>query len=512
MITGSLGFFVVVVLAVTLVILFQRPWFQQWFFRQVVTRQIGTQPKPPAGPEAPYRASEPDARPIRDAASLFRPAEVWRVHLRFTASQWETLAPRRIPPLKDWLRPDGTLLLRNPQASRAGVAGVLGIDLPWSAGAVDWSGVGFTNAGIRFKGNGTFLDSVGHYRRPFKIDLDRHEPGRRFAAQKTLNLHNLVADRSCLADTLAYEFFREAGVPAPRTTFARVFLSIEGRWEERLLGLYVVVENPDELWLADVFQSGGGALFKPVTLELFHDLGTEEWKPYAEIYDPKTPVTDAQRQRLFQLARLVSHADNAEFERRIGEFLDLDQVARFLACEVLLSNYDGILSNGQNFLLWIDPRTGLFGFSPWDLDHSWGEFGWMGSREDREQASIERPWVGDHRLFERLFPVEAFRQAYRGHLDRLLQSQFQPHRLARRIDELAPIIRPALEEQSAERLQNFEAAIADSPGDGAGGDPKHEHRKREPHRLKRFIHARAASVRDQLDGRSPGVILTRKRK
>lgn len=500
-----------VVLAVTLVILFQRPSFQQWFFRQVVTRQIGTQPKPPPEPEAPYRGSEPDARPIRDAAALFQPTEVWRVHLRFTASEWEALGPRRIPPLRDWLRPDGTLLLRNPQASRAGVAGVLGIDLPWSAGAVEWSGVAFTNVGVRFKGNGTFLDSVGHYRRPFKIDLDRHAPGQRFAAQKSLNLHNLVADRSCLSDTLAYEFFREAGVPAPRTTYARVFLSIEGHWSDRLLGLYVVVENPDDGWLTDVFQTGGGALFKPVTLELFHDLGTEDWKAYADIYDPKTPVAEAHRQRLIQLARLVTHADDDEFGRRIGEFFDLDRVARFLACEVLLSNYDGILSNGQNFLLWLDPRTGRFGFSPWDLDHSWGEFGWMGPREDREQASIDHPWVGNHRFFERLFPVEAFRQAYRGHLERLLQTQFQPDRLARRIDELAPIIRLALEEQSAERLWNFEAAITRFPAEGAGGEPGHERRKGDPHQLKRFIHNRAASVRDQLEGRSSGVILTRKR-
>ena len=40
--------------------------------------------------------------------------------------------------------------------------------------------------------------------------------GGEFAA-RLLNFVNLLADSSCLSDALAYEFFREAGCPAPRT-------------------------------------------------------------------------------------------------------------------------------------------------------------------------------------------------------------------------------------------------------------------------------------------------------
>src|SRR5690606_32032824 len=127
---------------------------------------------------------------------------------------------------------------------------------------------------------------------------------------------------------------------------------------------------------------------------------------YHEVYDPKTDPTDHQRRRLIELCQLVSHSSEETFAARIGEFIDLDQFARFLACTTLLASYDSILDNGQNFLPWHDPETDRFGFSPWDLDHSWGEFPHIGTPGSRVRASILHPWVGEKRFFERIFAVE----------------------------------------------------------------------------------------------------------
>src|SRR2546421_5077699 len=44
--------------------------------------------------------------------TLFRSA-----HLKFKADQWQALGPKRIPPVADWLGPDGPKTLRNPKAS-----------------------------------------------------------------------------------------------------------------------------------------------------------------------------------------------------------------------------------------------------------------------------------------------------------------------------------------------------------------------------------------------------------
>ena len=491
--------------------LFQKSWFQEWVFAQVLTRNWVRTGEPPAEPRTPYlpKNPEPDARTVARAADLFLPDRIWTVHLHFSSDQWSAIQPKSIPRSRGWLRPDGTVLLANTNAPRPGLAGVFGVAQPWSSTDLDFGSQALSNVAVRFKGNGTFLFAENPYSRPFKVDLAKRPPPRSFAGQSEINLHNLTADRSFLHDTLGYEFFRDAGVPAPHTTYARLFLSIDGRWSRRLLGLYVVVEDPSDPWLADALGAPGGSLFKPVTLELFQDLG-DDWAAYERIYNPKSIVSEPHRRRLIELSRLVTRSDDAEFARRIFDIVDLGHLCRFLACETLLSNYDGIFTNGQNFLLWIDPAGDRFGFSPWDLDQSWGGFDQIGTREERERADIFHPWVGQHRFFERVFALPEFQTRYRAELRRLLDTVFVPERLHRRIDALAEAIRPAVVGLPDPRPAQFEKAIADEPATPATASGPERQGGDRVHRLKPFVTRRAASVRDQLDGRASGMQIARK--
>jgi spore coat protein H len=505
------GFFFVRNLLLTLValilagvLLWQVPSVQGWVMMKMLRREMhqpaGLPPEPSLKPEDLARLAT-NAAALASAGELLRPTNVWDAHLTLTSNQWAKLGPNAVPPILHFMQPDGSVVLRNPKASRNGLAGVFGIDLPWSEARLAFGDAVFSNVAARFKGNGTFVSSQRTYKRPFKLELDRPVKSRRLAGRSILNLHNLTADPSCLSDTLAYEFFRDAGVPAPRTTFVRLRLTLAGRFENRLLGLYVLVENPDAEWAREQFGVKGVALFKPVTYELFQDLGGD-WKAYAGIYDPKTKTDDSQQRRVIDLARLVTHAADDEFAARVAEFIDVDEFARFLACEVMLSNYDGILSNGQNFLLYLDPRTDRFGFIPWDQDHSWGEFGMIGSLEQRERASLWHPWVGRNRFLERMLAAAPVRESYRRELERLLATLFLPDRLRRRMDELAAVVRPLVAEESSDRLARFESAVADEPADDPGPG-------RAAYSPKRFFRTRAASVRDQLEGRAEGLVLTR---
>ena len=491
-----------VIAVVLLGVAWQRPETKIWVWTKALEKEMTKQPM-----EFPALASgaSPQTLPPApaSAAELFRTTTVWEARLRFTTNEWDALTPERVPPLLGFLRPDGSAVLRNPAASRAGLAGALGIDLPWSRGALEFSGRSFTNIAARFKGNGTFLASLKSYKRPFKLDLNKHVAGQRLAGRANLNFHNLVADPSYVSDALACRFFRDAGVPAPRTTFVRLRLSVAGRFEDRLLGLYVMVENPDAEWARERFGTKGVALFKPVTPDLFSDLG-KAWTNYAQVYDPKTPTTPAQQQRLMELARLVSYAPDQEFARRIGEFVDLDEFAAFLAGQVLLANYDSILSNGQNFLMYLDPRTDRFGFIPWDHDHSWGQFPLVGTAAERAHASIWHPWVGRNRFLERMLAAPTVRTRYEATLRRLRDELFQPERLGQQLDELATTVRPFIAEESADRLAHFERTVAEIPEDdpertytGAMGRPAYS--------FKQFFAQRAKSVSDQLGGREQGV-------
>lgn len=504
----------VVVLAAAVVLLWRAGRLQPFLVETVMAGfarkniPLYERPWPPPGtppgqvPPDAWKGPRLDLGEARDGAAFYRATNLWLVDVDFTRREWKALQPRHVRSSANFNAPDGKFPLNNTNAQRSGVAGVLGLDFGWSSGSVTLGGQRFTNVGVRFKGNGTYLGSLAGFKRPLKLDLARNVKGREAAGRTVFNLNNLIADWSGLSDTLAYELYRDAGVPASRTAFARVRLGLEGEFQARPFGLYVMPEPIDDAFAHDRWGRRDAALFKPVTYELFADLG-KEWAPYARIYDPRVEPSPAQQRRLIGAAQMVTHADDARFAREFGEWFDLDEVARFLAVTVLLSTYDGFLNNGQNFYLYLDPRTDRFGFLPWDLDRAWGEFPFTGTAEQRERASIWRPWVADHRLLERAFRVPAFTNLYRQHLTTAHQRLFTPARLNARIDELAALVRPAIQEEAEFRAGRFEIAISDQwqdgPRDGRADDPY-----RPVHQLKRFIANRHRSVAAQLAGTEAG--------
>jgi hypothetical protein len=74
---------------------------------------------------------------------------------------------------------------------------------------------------------------------------------------------------------------------------------------------------------------------------------------------------------------------------------------------------------------------------------------------------------------------------------------FKPDRFHRQVDELAAVIRPAIKEESNQRLLRFERAVA---GEVPPGDAGMFRGANIP--IKPFVTARAQSVLDQLAGPS----------
>ncbi len=504
------------ILATVVVTGWRDGWLQIWVMNRMMEAQAKGDPPMPWPPRGEYRPwSENPANPhlsavgLLSADEIYRPTNIWDVHLLFATNGWKDLGPLKVP-TRGFIRADGTMDLRNPKARRSGLSGAMGLDFPWSKADIDFAGVPLTNVATRFKGNGTYLGGAHGWKRPFKIQLSKNEKGTSIAGLETLNFGNLSADNSQLADALAYEYFREIGVPASRTAYAFLTLTVAGEFEKRPLGLYVMVENLDAKVLERLLGAKKGSLLKPVTTSLFKDLG-DDWEDYKPVYDPKTKVSKAHQHQIIQFSKLLTHAPDGEFDAKVGDFLDLEEIARVLAGLVLQSSYDGLLSNGQNFYLYVHPRTDTIGIIPWDLDHSWGEIPMVGTMKDREEASIFHAWAGEMRLWERLMGNAEFQRIYRAEIERQLQTVFIPERLSRRLDELAAAIRPAVQQESPERLERFEKALANdpSPQTELSGNPFDADKP--VFRLKRFFRARAIAVRSQLDGKSEGKRLSLQR-
>jgi spore coat protein CotH len=468
-----------------------------WFVK-IRSRMLAEQSKPwPAHPDTPRL----EAGLIHNAQDLYRTTNIWVAHFSFTPAQWEALEPKRIEPMPNFVRPDGMWTLRNPKAQRGGVAGVLGFQFDWTHADFEFGGRTFTNVAARAKGN---IRSLSESLRAYKVDLNDFVSGQKLAGLDELTFDSFAWDYSCMGEALAYELFRDLGVPAPRTAYAWLSVTVPGRWERRPLGLYVMIEAVDQQFAGDRFGSKATPIFKPSDYELFKYLG-EDWTDYAPIYDLKTRATPAQQNRLIAFTRLVSMATDEEFAAQVGSFLDLDEFARFLAGEVLLANYDCLLSTGQNFYMYLDPRSNKFGFIPWDLDAAWGDF-WLASKPEFERASIWHPWAGRNRLLERLLAVPEFRRIYRLHLEDFVARLFVPERIDRRIQEIAEAIREPVAAASAFRLDKFEQTVGLKPALPLPGDASRGF-DRPAYPLRRFIENRARSVRQQLNGKARGIIL-----
>ncbi|MSU36023.1 MAG: hypothetical protein EXS36_13160 [Pedosphaera sp.] len=322
--------------------------------------------------------------------------------------------------------PAGGSFLQGRDGSRNGLSAARGIDFKFAHANLEFGGSMFKDIGVRYKGNGTYMQSRGSDKRSLKLDLDHYVKGQKIGESSKLNLHNCVTDASWMNEVLAYQLYRDAGVAAPRTAYARLRVTVPGVHDNKYFGLYSLVENEDTRFLEQNYGSRKGALFKPVTPRLFDDLG-DDWSKYIQIYDPKTAVSEKEARRVIEFAHLVTGADDAEFASKVGDYLDLEQFSRFMAVTAWLSTLDSILGMGQNFVVYLHPKTDKFHFMPWDLDHSFGQFGMVGSQEEREALSIQQPWQGNVRFLERVYKVDAFQKLYRARLDEFSKSISNPN-------------------------------------------------------------------------------------
>ena len=430
---------------------------------------------------------------------LFHPTTIVPVHLEFTQADYKALAPRSNT---GWFGFGGggggsaQSWLQGAEGKRNGLAATRGIEFDYVHAAVTIGAQTLKNIGVRYKGNGTYFDGKSEGKVSLKLDFAEYVKGQRLGTLKKLNLHSNITDASWMNEVLAFRLYRDAGVPAPRTSYARVHITVQGRQDRGYAGLFSIVENADEEFVA-ARGLPAGAIFKPVATNLFSDLGPD-WKRYNHTYDPKTTLTPAQRQRVIDFARLVSKGTDTELAARVGDYLDLEETARYLAVTVFLSDMDGLLGPGQNYYLYLDPRTQKFSFIAWDQDHSFGQF-FRGTQASREQLSIHHPWSESSRFLERLFELAAFKKLYLARLAEFSATLFKPERFHAQVDELAVALRPAVKDESAQRLLRFERAVAGEVPPGNAGAFQGANIP-----IKAFVKARAQSVADQLAGRSTG--------
>jgi spore coat protein H len=453
----------------------------------------------------PQSSMAQDKKPKEQSGKdVFGLNKVWDFHLELSAREWERMQMVRgggMPfggfggPKKG---PEEPKLKQGEEQLEYHKGSGFGTMFPWAHASFSAEGQTYKNVGLRYKGNASFGSAGGALKRNLRIDLDHYRDEQRFHGLKSVTLNAGAMDRQRNREALAYAVFRASGVPAPRTAFAQVTLTVPGKYDKEYVGVYTFVEHVDKTFLKDHFKNGKGLLLKPERVRALDYLG-DDWSKYRDRYNPKHEPSKKESQRVINFARLINQADAETFNREIDSYLDIDEFLRFLAVNAMIVNLDSFFTMGHNYYVYLNPQSNKFAFIPWDLDLSFAGFPMMGAADKQTDLSLIHPYPGEHKLIDRLLAIPQVSKQYNKILKELAASSFSKEKLMKQLE---------LIEQTTKEPLAHEAKAVDARKEGKGekgfGPPGGMFGQGLS--LKSFVEKRTESVVAQLDGKSKGYV------
>lgn len=299
--------------------------------------------------------------------------------------------------------------------------------------SVEIDGVVVDSVGVRQKGYYSNWGSDG-LKEPLKIDFNEFVSGKKYDGLKKINLQNGFQDPTLMRDALAYKFMRDAGIAAPRTAYAKVYLN-DTYW-----GLYIVVEQVDNKFLKNWFENNNGNLFKCINNTNLDWQGSSK-HAYKDEFELKTNEELDDWNEFIDMVRKINEED--EFEDSISTQLQMNNYTRILAADVLMYNWDSYYDHGRNFYVYYDSIASAFQWIPWDYNLAFSD----------TPTDIVISYDGGgpfgpepKPLVENCMASDLYRDMYFNHLCIMIANYFSLENLEAYIDDTKALIEDAVDE------------------------------------------------------------------
>jgi spore coat protein H len=418
---------------------------------------------------------------------IFGPTNLHRLYLKISTQEYAAMQPH----LNRFQDSSGDSSTKSTNDShRSG-----GNNFPWVHAELIARNTTYTNIAVRYKGHFTYGATSRLLKRSLKIDLAHYGDKRRFGSLQKLTLNAGILDPGKSREALAYSIYRDAGVPAPRTAFAEVYLTVPGRYKEELLGLFTLVEDIDDSFLQNHFGEANGLLMKPEGVRGPDFLGLN-WKEYKDRYKPAREASTEEAAALIALARLIDQSNPEEFLEKVEQSIDLGEFLRYLAVTAMLVDLDSPLAMPQNYYLYLPSKSKKLVYLPWDLDLSFAAWPMGGAADQQMKLSLIHPYTGRYKLIERLLNLPRVREQYLAIVRQISVSFFSQQELLRRISAVETLLKEPLARELRAVSERGEAAKTDQARRIAAGAPA----------LRDFAVHRPRSIQEQLAMTSPGYI------
>jgi spore coat protein H len=287
----------------------------------------------------------------------------------------------------------------------------------------------YEHVGIHLKGAaGSFQGIDG--KPALTVNFDKFQEGQKFHDLDKIHLNNSVQDPSYLNELVCSELFLAAGVPAARTTHARVWLN------GRDLGFYVLKEGFNKGFLKRHFPDASGNLYEGGFVQ---DIDGQP-----RLQNGSGPTDRSDVKAVIDACR---EGDTAKRWQRLEQVVDIDRFLTFMALELMTCHWDGYCNNRNNYRFYFEPKSGKVQFFPHGMDQMFGDPNF--SVLNVPGAMVARAVMSN----------PEWRGRYRDRLAELTKLFVPPDRLQKRVDEHHQRLRPVLAEMGSPQAEAFDGQV-----------------------------------------------------
>lgn len=215
---------------------------------------------------------------------------------------------------------------------------------------------------------------------PYLVKFDEFTPGQTYQGLAELAIR-LGSDKSLLGEPTAFTLHKEMGQIAPETAYAIVDIA------ENEHSLYVIAEHLDNRYIEKYFPDEDGILYKAGNFVALEYKG-EDPSLYTESFEQKTNKGDDDMAQLIAFFKFISESSDEEFEKEIGDWIDIDSMVQMMVLDNLLQNNDSFVGMGSNYYLFYSKTKEIFTLLTWDQNLALGGMGnMMGRGKEGEEIT-----------------------------------------------------------------------------------------------------------------------------
>ena len=283
--------------------------------------------------------------------------------------------------------------------------------------------------GVRYKGNSSYAMSRNTRKKSFKLRFDKYDNDKRLYEMERLNFNNCVNDPSFMRETIGYSIARRY-IAAPRTAYAELYV------EDELIGLYVVAEQIDELFIDKNFTDRNENLFKAAENGAAMIYRGNTKNDYIAEYELKTNENRDDWTSLIEMIDSLNHTPDSTFVQVISNHLDLDNIIRHLAFNMVLSHFDSYTGSGRNYYLYENDNR--FTVIPWDFNEVFGVYGNNWNVITQDVFNISN--INQRPLIKRILDNDSLRQRYVSYIGDMISGPASTDSVNVMIDDVYSLI------------------------------------------------------------------------